>query len=800
MDSELITLPRIVVSNDVATALPLEHTDVSARITGLIAEVTVLQRFRNPLTKKADLEYLFPLPHLAVITAFEFRIGIRVITGGVYEIEQAIEGFDRARKAGQRASLLEQRRPDLFALKLANIQPGEIIQVVTSYQQALEVTGEGCEFVYPMGITPRYHKQGDEAQAELLDAPIATSKNEVGDVEITVTAELGSPAQQPVSPSHPLRFYPVSASSFHVSLDGIHLPDRDFVLRWQYVTPGIQFPAWGSTGDSDWFMASFIPPFIENSTPVPPREYIFVLDHSGSMEGQPIQQAVNALRACLRTLSPRDTFAILLFDHQVKWLCQPTVVDQAAIDLVDKLLNRVHAEGGTEIEDALNTAFQLTADPHRQRMLLFLTDGAVSAEKQILNRLNQKLGEARLFTFGIGSSVNRSFLDHMAKLGRGECTFIGNEDEIEEAILRFQDSISNPLITDLRIICEGGRTWDVYPALLPDLYAGHPLQVTGRWVKTGSSEIPAVLKVTGLRDGAPVEMSTALTEITDSSLLSRLWTQARVENLLEQEDLGMISHESARQEIIPLAVKASIASRYTGFLAVDSLEKVEGGSIKIRVAQPLPSGLNFAGSAQSYFPASPSTKIFYSQMMPLSDMTDNSQTLYQIKYSPEAAQPMQPEPFTPENVLRELARSQKLDGSWDSDVEMTAAALLAFVRAGFSTHKGIYRQQLKRAFAWLTVTAAPGFAGLLRAQALQELVDLTHNADQLLCAQDALKSAGPDLVKQAEKLLANKNNRVPNLSLDELRMSVIARIPGISPDSKILIDPVGRILAAALIH
>ncbi|MEI6290121.1 MAG: VIT domain-containing protein, partial [Chloroflexota bacterium] len=180
MEIEQISLPRIVVSKNIKTALPLEHTAVSAHITGLTAEVSISQRFRNPLANKTDLEYLFPLPHKAVVTGFEFRVGERIIKGGVYEIEQARQGFEQARKKGQRTSLLEQRRPDLFALQLANIQPGEIIHAVTSYQQALQITEEGCEFVFPMGITPRYHKQGDESQAELLDAPIAASNTEIG--------------------------------------------------------------------------------------------------------------------------------------------------------------------------------------------------------------------------------------------------------------------------------------------------------------------------------------------------------------------------------------------------------------------------------------------------------------------------------------------------------------------------------------------------------------------------------------------------------------------------------------------
>lgn len=845
MTTELSVLPALHLVNNLESPLPLEHTAVRVIVTGLVASVTVSQRFRNPLTDKADLEYLFPLPHEAAVTAFELRMGERIIRASVQEIEQARQQFADARQRGQHASLLEGRRPNLFALQLANIQPGEFILAVTTYQQRLELSDGSCEFVFPMGLTPKYHRPGEESEASRVDAPLAFDMSQVGDVEISVEAETGLPSADPGSPTHPLIISRPSDTRFIASLDGAHLPNHDFVLRWRLAGETMHFPAWQTPGEHGFFLATFIPSAPDSAIPLLPREYVFVLDRSGSMSGEPILQAVNALRACLRTLNPQDTFAILLFDDYLEWLSPSTAISQTAVEQADALLGQVDGRGCTEILPALDAALSLPIDPQRSRLVVFLTDGAVSAEEQTLKRARAIMGSTRLFTFGVGPSVNRAFLQQLARIGRGEATFITLDDDIEEAILRFQDRIAFPLLTNLSLRAEGLRIWDVYPAQLPDIYADRPLEVVGRFARVSGDDLPASLIAQGERAGVSLEMRSSLTTIApDPAVISRLWARARVDDLSEQTELGLKPEHATRAEIIPLAIEASLLTKYTAFLAVDSDSPITPGQAHfIRVAQPLPEGLDmdendvtsiFSDSAMEMLDAYPS--IVSSDDLPGSLNEDFIETendeppdasirnfgTLQNKIerfiqshsnnAPKFALPAAPaEPkatsFDAAAILRELARSQQLDGSWKNDVEITSAALLAFVRNGQTTQKGFYRKQLQRAFSWLAQTSADGFAGFLRALALRELANSTQKREHSAAYEQALAglpAPADSLQKAALKILLGKpvtTHKPLKLvrNLGQLRLLVITRGSCSDVTPALLNTVLGKALVAGLI-
>ena len=856
MTTELCVMPALHVLNDIESPLPLEHTAIRASITGLLAVVTVSQRFRNPLTAKTDLEYLFPLPHEAAITAFELQIGERVIRASVQEIKQARQQYAEARRQGKHASLLEGRRPNLFALQLANIQPGEFIQAVTSYQQRLELLDGGCEFVFPMGLTPKYQRPGQADEADEVNAPLADDISQVGAVEISVEAETGSHSADPSSPTHALIISRPAETRFHVELDGTHLPNRDFVLRWRLDNESIQLPAWHTTGEHGYFLATFMPPVPDAAAAPMPREYIFVLDRSGSMSGEPIQQAVNALRACLRTLNLQDTFAILLFDDRLDWLFASSAVSQANVEQADALLGQVTGRGGTEIMPALEAALALPSDPRRPRLVVFLTDGAVASEAQTLKKARTSMGATRLFSFGVGPSVNRAFLQQLARIGRGEATFIGLDEDIEEAILRFQDRIAFPLLTNLSLRAEGCQIWDVYPAQLPDLYAGRPLEVVGRFVTTSTGELPASLVAQGERAGAVLEMRSSLTKIApDPEILARLWAQARVDDLGEQSELGLKPDHAARAEIIPLAIGASLLTKYTAFLAVDSAAPVRPGKSQfIRVAHPLPEGLvqdgfeepekfvqlnslaapmmmsdtsfslNVLSESPTYTHSStfsnisaaypPSAELDQSPAEALQRLKNIAKSLKHPLPAPkDTKKPAQPRgaktgistSAETTNIIRELARSQQLNGSWKNDVELTAAALLAFIRSGQTTQKGFLRKQTQRAYAWLVQNSASGFAGFLRALALHELADATREPEQFMACAKAVSSlpAPADSLQTAAYhiLMGRPASSIAHhlaKNLDELRLVVVSRAPCSKVVPELLSDDLGRALVAAL--
>ena len=425
-----------------------------------------------------------------------------------------------------------------------------------------------------------------------------------------------SRATRPALPIR-LRRLRLDERRFQVRLAGEQLPDRDFVLRYTVSGADIRPAAWtGEHKDGDFFLATLIPPTPETEVEVPPREFIFVLDRSGSMSGGPIMQARNALRACLRVLGTEDNFRILLFDHELEWYqAEPSKVTQADVDAADTFLAGVDARGGTEIISALKAALTIPVDSRRTRLVVFLTDGAVSAEGRALERLAADLGNARVFTFGIGPSVNRALLGKMASLGRGVAEFLQAEEDIEGAIIRFQDRVSMPVLTDLSIEWKSGKAWDVYPSLLPDLYIGQPLEICGRMKSAGGKPTRAVIR--GKRAGQMMEFVLDLpTASAVDASIGRAWARARVDDLLDRMVLEPKESESLRASVIGVALEFGLVTSFTAFVVVD--EHITGGGkpVLVRVAQPLPAGLDFGGYAAPPPSAMPMTASLKSMASP----------------------------------------------------------------------------------------------------------------------------------------------------------------------------------------
>lgn len=445
-----------VPTETIATPLPLQHTDVNAKITGAVANVTVTQRFNNHLTEAISLRYLFPLPHEAAIVDYKITIGSRTIKAKMEEKEAARQTYETAAQQGQRASLLEQQRPNLFSIELANVQPGETILTEVTYEERLKYEDGFYEYTMPLGITPRYHSPNIVQHRSTADveAPVTADNSQVGPVEIRVSIDAGVPLPDPISRTHPIVI--TRQDERHVSLtlgEGRHIPNKDFVLRFAVSGEKMQSAAWSSRSDEgDTSLLMLIPPRLDLNESAAPREFIFVVDRSGSMSGGPMEQSVNALKACLRALSDADTFLIQAFDDRIEWFdIKPRPVTQANIDAADKWLGSVDARGGTEILPAIAAALTLPADKERQRYVVFLTDGAVSADDQAIAQIARQRGDARVFSFGIGPSVNRYLLSKMAQMGRGVAEFLGVDDDIEGALTRFQDRVSYPALLDLAI-------------------------------------------------------------------------------------------------------------------------------------------------------------------------------------------------------------------------------------------------------------------------------------------------------------------------------------------------------------
>ena len=813
---EDIRIGRIVLVGDIQSPLPLEHTAVTAQVSGAIASVLVSQRFGNPLNEPAELEYLFPLPEDAAVTDFTIRIASRIVRGDLQELKQAREAFEQARESGKRAGLLEQKRPNLFGLRLTNILPGETIQAEIRYQQKLLFSDDGFEFVFPMGITPKYDRPGHKDEADGVHAPVARQGEKVGTIEIQVAVDAGVACADPTSPSHLVEITRLDERRFQVRTIDEPIPDHDFVLRYAVAGELPRAAGWISpAADGAYFIAAILPPRQESEPLAVRREFIFVLDRSGSMSGEPILQARNALRACLRALGAEDTFRILLFDDQLEWYqMEPAAVSQSTVDRADAYLAQADARGGTEIISALDASLGLTADPSRTRFVVFLTDGAVSAEASALEALRSKLGSARVFTFGIGPSVNRALLASMARIGRGAAEFLQAGEDIEDAIIRFQDRVSFPALTDISLSWQEAKAWDVYPQRLPDLYIGQPLQVCGRMKIEG--QMPAVLVVSGQRGGQHFEAQVALPQTGPSDpAIARAWARARVDDLLEEAALDGRKTDKIRSAVISLALEHRLVTPYTAFSAVDKTPAVIGKKVKhIQVSQPLPAGLEMEAFAPQA--AMPGVQFMRSMAMPPSPAPASASMsgvpgmakLASLKKSvmdsfqrpasrpagdvsanmpfeeePELTESAQePLPASREQFLRLMGRTVQLDGSWGGDVEQTAAAVLAFVRSGHTPHVGSFRRALRSALEWLAVHPGSGFAAFARARALRELAAATGDRRHAALASEAAASlpapSGPlETAYCALGVPAPYTGKLPIADLDALRLAALVGQP-----------------------
>ncbi len=791
---------QLIIPGQEASALPLQKTSVQVQITGPLSSVSVSQFYANPYPQPLELEYLFPLPHKAALAGFEILIGKRTLKGDLQELKKAQEAYQDAREQGKQAGLLEQRRPNLFAVRIANVLPGENVRAVLRYQERLGFDNGQYEFVFPMGITPKYHTADHANEREGVDAPIAGADETIGPVEMFISIDAGVAVDSPSSPSHSLSITRLDDRRLSLQLASPAIPDHDFILRYSVTDAKAVAGGWYTPAkDPGCFLATLIPPSLTEEPQNPPaREFVFVFDRSGSMSGEPIAQARNALQACLRILNPEDTFYVIFFDDQIEWFSnESSPVTQERVDAADRYLAGITGRGGTEILRALDCALSLPPDAQdRSRYIVFLTDGAVSGEERMLEELRRRLKGERIFTFGIGPSVNRALLQQLARFGRGTAEFLQLDEDIEGAIMRFQDRVSYPVLTDISVQLEHCKTWDVYPAALPDLYAGQPVELTGR-IKTSGKKNP-VLVVQAKQQGNPVTMRLELTAVPADPAIERAWARARVDDLLDQ---SIHQHPKLRDAIISLALEYQLVTPFTAFVALDDQAVLEPGekAKKIQIAQPLPEGLDIngflggpalqmramaapppTGIPRPLMAASPSAMV-NAQRRQVADRYKAKLQYTQAESAPQNA------PLSlvhnPQEVLRLLARTQNLNGSWNNDLEATAAALLAFVRQGQTPQNGLYRRQLRKTLQWLlSHPADSGFAGFVRVIALRELADKQNAPDLLqtsLTLQGQLPAPATELEKLAAQILSNQpvtHSLTTINSFEDLRLAGLLHI------------------------
>jgi Ca-activated chloride channel family protein len=660
------------------SALPLEHTTVDVHVLGVLASVAVTQRFANPFERATEIVYRFPLPHEGVVGGFELTIGERSVRGVVAEAEQARRRYDEARATGHRAGLATQQRPNLYEVRIANVQPGESIRATYRFHQRVALAAEQLEIVLPFGWLPRYRDPADDpeelaaSRVEVVPPGIA-----VGLLDVRFSVDAGAPITAPTSPSHALDVTVLDDRRFAASLPAPVVPNRDLVLRYAIREPdaaaGVHGAAWRTLagaprpdGTQDYYvLATVVPPPVAAAPPEPPaRELVFVMDRSGSMSVEPMAQARNALRAALRTMRPDDTFRLIVFDDQVEQFRAEAVPATAEhVRAADAYLGSIDSRGGTRYVPALTAALADPVGPGRQRIVVFFTDGGVAGERRVLTTLRDLIGSARLFTFGIGDAINRSLLSAMARVGRGSAEYLQAAEDIQDATLRFQDALSFPELTDVTVDWGGCPVADQHPARVPDLYHHQVLTLAARL--TARPDAPVVVTLRGRRAGQPVEVRCQLPAPVEEAAIGRLWAKEHVDEILDMHVEEPRLPPAVREDVIRVACAHGIMTAYTSFVAVDDHPVAGGGTTaSVTVPQALADSTDpaaFGLSAASFAaagaasPAAATAQSFMARMaIDLDDLPGAPRHKLRQLRQREAAEPGTPSAGTLADLVRRL--------------------------------------------------------------------------------------------------------------------------------------------------
>ncbi len=569
---------------------PLKHTDVQAEISGPVARVTLTQDFENTATDKIEAVYVFPLPHNAAIDEMTLTIGNRVITGQIKRKQEAQAIYQAARNAGNVAALLDQERPNIFIQSVANIAPGAKVRVTIRYIEQLTYEAGQYSFTFPMVVGPRYNPS-TVTDAERITPPVAPPDQRGGhDISLAVNLNAGLPIVHLDSQSHQIATEQHSASQQTIRLkDQNTIPNKDFVLRYSVAGKQIADAVLAHKSGTDGYFALMLqPPARVNTSEIMPKEITFVLDTSGSMHGFPLEKAKESIRQALSKLNARDTFNLITFSGDTRILFSaPVSPTPENLRKANEFLNSHTGSGGTEMMKAIHAALDPTDVTDHVPIVCFMTDGFVGNEDEIIAEV-KKHSKARVFSFGIGSSVNRYLLDQMAEAGRGEVEYVSLTDDGSAAANRFEERIRNPILTDISVEFIGMETADVIPAHIPDLFAAKPVVLTGRYTRGAKG----VVKLTGKLSGNKLFQRDIPVEFPENNpinpTLAKLWARAKVNSL--QYD------HSAAEQVTQLGLNYKILTPFTSFVAVEETTVTEGGvARKVQVPVELPEGVSYEG-------------------------------------------------------------------------------------------------------------------------------------------------------------------------------------------------------------
>ncbi len=579
----------------------LKETDVRVNITGVIADVVVTQRYVNEGRQPINARYIFPASTRAAVHGMKMKIGEQVIVAKIEERQEAQRKYNKAKKAGKSASLLKQQRPNVFSMNVANIIPDDVIDIELCYTELLVPSNNIYEFVYPTVVGPRYSNQPELGAPETdqwiknpylkQDAPSRTAFN------ITTAISTGMGLQEVICKSHEINtlWKTDSMAEIFLAKSEDFGGNRDYVLNYRLAGDKIESGLLLYEGkDENYFLVMVQPPRRVKLSDIPPREYIFVVDISGSMHGFPLDTSKRLLSHLIKNLRPTDKFNVVLFAGGSCVMAPISVTaTEENLNKAIRLINHQRGGGGTELYSALEKAIALTRDEAFSRSIVVVTDGYIGAERAVFDLIQKNLNRANVFAFGIGSSVNRFLIEGMAKAGLGESFIVTQPKYAMGMAARFREYIQSPVLTHITVEYNAFEAYDMEPVGVPDMFAERPVILFGKYRNKAHGRI----EVRGISGGGEYVQSFDVSKrgsLGDNRALRYLWARKRIARLSDF-NFGQRDDEH-KAEITNLGLTYNLLTAHTSFVAVQKVIRNPEGNAK-DVDQPLPLPLHVTNLA-----------------------------------------------------------------------------------------------------------------------------------------------------------------------------------------------------------
>lgn len=611
-----------VKSDDPAVdRLPLKSTEVDVRISGVIADVRVTQTYRNEGARAIEAKYVFPGSTKAAVGGLNVRLADRLITAQIREKQQARIDYDAAKKEGRTAALLEQHLPNVFQMNVANILPGDDVRVELRYTELLVPQAGNYQFVFPTVVGPRYNSpRSENRNAKWVAQPTlreGVAPNTAFKLKVALDTPMGIKEIRSATHAIDVR---KSNEDQHAEValapSGGPANNRDFVLDYRLAGEKIEsglmlYKGQGGNdgnGAENFFLAMVEPPKSVAANTISPRDYIFVVDISGSMHGFPLDTAKVVLERLIGGLRPSDTFNVLLFSGSNRMLSPQSVpATRANIEQALSTIRNYNGSGSTELIPALKRVYAEPKAENVSRTVVVVSDGYVTVEREAFELVRKNLGRANLFAFGIGSSVNRHLMEGLARAGMGEPFIITDPVQAPEQAARFRRMVESPVLTNVKATFGGLDVYDVQPQALPDVLGERPVIVFGKW----RGEAKGRVIIEGQSAEGPYRQEVRIDNATrqDAAALRSLWARHRIASLSDQEALE--GGDAFKQRITELGLRYGLLTQYTSFIALDKVVRnvAPQDAASVDQPQPLPQGVSerALGEGQSLGAAVPST-------------------------------------------------------------------------------------------------------------------------------------------------------------------------------------------------